>query len=210
MNPEPNPDRPIYICVDSQKRYHHAALDVGKEYLARFFNRQDDARQRTADELQVQRERLGRTKPASGIVGGLFDRAAMDFNVVMSMGDAGIVGWCRRDAEAAGTKYASALAENPSPEIRCPSGAPVGRDTPDGGQPRRRPARVRWPQNPEPSSSRISSGCLKPRTMTSADLAPDSPPFHHMRASMFCKEQWLGRSETFRFRIQRSQSSVSA
>jgi len=118
MNPEPNLDRLISICVDSQKRYQHAALDVGKEYLARFFNQQAEARERAANELQVQRERLGAKAPASGSVAGLVDRVAMDFNVVMSMGDTGVVEWCRKDAEAASTEYDNALAENPPPEIR--------------------------------------------------------------------------------------------
>lgn len=118
MNPETILDPLISICVDSQKRYHHAALDVGKEYLARFFNQQADARKRAADELQVQRERLGGTEQASGSVAGLIDRVAMDFNVVMSMGDTGVVEWCRKDAEAAGAEYEKALAENPPPEIR--------------------------------------------------------------------------------------------
>ena len=53
MNPEPILDWLISICVDSQKRYHHAALDVGKEYLARFFNQQAEARKRAADDLQA-------------------------------------------------------------------------------------------------------------------------------------------------------------
>jgi uncharacterized protein (TIGR02284 family) len=118
MNPEPILERLISICVDSQKRYEHAALDVGKEYLSRFFNQQADARGRAAGDLQVQRERLGSTEQKSGSVAGLVDRVAMDFNVVMSMGDTGVVEWCRKDAEAAGAEYEKALAENPPREIR--------------------------------------------------------------------------------------------
>jgi uncharacterized protein (TIGR02284 family) len=118
MNPETILDPLISICVDSQKRYHHAALDVGKEYLARFFNQQSEARKRAADELQAQRARLGSTEQKSGSVAGLIDRTAMDFNVVMSMGDTGVVEWCRNDAEVAGAEYEKAIAEHPSPEIR--------------------------------------------------------------------------------------------
>src|SRR5271157_189900 len=117
MKPEIIFDPLISICVDSQKRYHHAALDVGKEYLARFFNQQSEARRRAADELQAQRTRLGSTEQKSGSVAGLIDRTAMDFNVVMSMGDTGVVEWCRKDAEIASAEYEKALAENPSPEI---------------------------------------------------------------------------------------------
>jgi hypothetical protein len=42
----------------------------------------------------------------------------MDFNVAMSMGDTGVVEWCRKDAEAASAEYEKALADNPPPEIR--------------------------------------------------------------------------------------------
>jgi uncharacterized protein (TIGR02284 family) len=118
MIPETIFDPLISICVDSQKRYHHAALDVGKEYLAVFFNQQSEARRRAADELQAQRARLGGTEPKSGSAAGLIDRALMDFNVVMSMGDTGVVEWCRKDAESAGAEYEKALAGDPSPEVR--------------------------------------------------------------------------------------------
>jgi len=119
MNPDKNLDRLISVAVDSQKRYHHAALDVGKEYLARFFNQQSALRQRHADELQAERKKLGITKDESGSVGGALDTAAMDFNVVMSMGDTGVVDWCRKDAAAAAQEYQKALMENPSPQLRA-------------------------------------------------------------------------------------------
>jgi uncharacterized protein (TIGR02284 family) len=118
MYPEPILDQLITSCIDSQKRYHHAALDVGKEYLSRFFNQQSEARKHAADELQAQRERLGGKAQESGSVAGLLDRTAMDFNVVMSMGDTGVVEWCRKDAEVASAEYGKALAANPPPEIR--------------------------------------------------------------------------------------------
>lgn len=118
MTPEKILDRLMAVAVDSQKRYHHAALDVGKEYLAKFFNRQSDIRKRHADELQALRTRLGGTKEESGSVAGALDTAAMDFNVVMSMGDTGVVDWCRKDAEAAIKEYQNALAEKPAPESR--------------------------------------------------------------------------------------------
>src|SRR5580693_5018906 len=109
MNPEKNLDRLISVAVDGRKRYHHAALDVGKEYLARFFNRQSDLRKRHADELQAERNRRGIKKDESGSVGGALDTAAMDFSVVMSMGDTGVVDCCRQDAEAAAQEYQKAL-----------------------------------------------------------------------------------------------------
>ena len=119
MNPEKTLDRLIAVSVDSQKRYHHAALDVGKEYLARFFDQQSDIRRRHADELQAERIRLGSDKEESGSIGGTLDTAAMDFSVVMSMGDTGVVDWCRKDAEAAAKEYQQALRENPSPNLRA-------------------------------------------------------------------------------------------
>ena len=118
MNLETILDPLISICIDSQKRYRHAALDVGKEYLARFFNQQSEARKRAANELQAQRARLGSAEQKSGSVAGLIDRTIMDFNVVMSMGDTGVVEWYRKDAEDAGAEYKKAIAEDPSPEVR--------------------------------------------------------------------------------------------
>src|SRR5580698_11063853 len=112
-------DRLISVAMDSHKRYQHAALDVGKEYLVRFFNQQSAIRQRHADELQLERKKLGSKKSESGSVGGTLDTAAMDFSVVMSMGDTGVVDWCRKDAETAAEEYRTALADNPSPQVRA-------------------------------------------------------------------------------------------
>lgn len=118
MSPEKTLDRLISVSLDSQKRYQHAALDVGKEYFARFFNEQSETRKRHADVLQGERNKLGADKNVSGSVGGALDTAAMDFNVVMSMGDTGVVEWCRKDAEAAAGEYRQALAENPPLQLR--------------------------------------------------------------------------------------------
>ena len=118
MNLEKTLDRLISVSVDSAKRYHHAALDVGKEYLARFFNQQSNLRKRHADELQLERKKLGINGDESGSVAGALDTAAMDFSVVMSMGDTGVVDWCRKDAESAAQEYQQALAENPAPQLR--------------------------------------------------------------------------------------------
>ena len=52
-------DHLIEVCVDSEKRYRSAANDVGKVKLEQFFNQQADARKRSADELAVERQRLG-------------------------------------------------------------------------------------------------------------------------------------------------------
>src|ERR1022692_2951177 len=111
-------DHLIEICIDSENRYRSAASDVGKANLEQFFNQQAGARKRNADELDVERKRLGGSGDESGTLFGFFDRAAMDFNVVMSMGDTGVVEWCRKDAEAAAKEYRTALAENPAPALR--------------------------------------------------------------------------------------------
>jgi uncharacterized protein (TIGR02284 family) len=112
-------DRLISVAMDSHQRYHHAALDVGKEYLVRFFNQQSAIRQRHADELELERLKLGSKKRESGSVGGTLDTAAMDLSVVMSMGDTGVVNWCRKDAEAAAREYQQELAQNPSAPLRA-------------------------------------------------------------------------------------------
>ena len=119
MNLEKTLDRLIAVSIDSQKRYHHAALDVGKEYLARFFNQQAEIRKTHADELQAERRKLGSDKGESGSMAGALDTAAMDFSVVMSMGDTGVVDWCRKDAEAAAKEYQQALRENPTPQVHA-------------------------------------------------------------------------------------------
>jgi uncharacterized protein (TIGR02284 family) len=118
MKPEKILDRLISVSVDSANRYHHAALDVGKEYLAHFFNQQSNLRKRHADELQLERKKLGIGNGESGSVAGALDTAAMDFNVVMSMGDTGVVDWCRKDAEAAAQEYQTAVSENPPAQLR--------------------------------------------------------------------------------------------
>jgi uncharacterized protein (TIGR02284 family) len=103
----------VKICVDSAERYRRAAADVGKEKLVQFFQRQEAVRRRQADELNLERKRLGgegeRLGKESGSVGGFIDRAEMDLNVVMSMGDTGVVEWCREDAKEVIAEYEKAL-----------------------------------------------------------------------------------------------------
>jgi len=111
-------DHLIEVCVDSEKRYRSAADDVGKAKLEQFFNQQADARKRSADELNAERQRLGGNGKESGTLGGLVDRAAMDLSVVMSMGDTGVVDWCREDEEKVITEYEKALAHDFPAAIR--------------------------------------------------------------------------------------------
>ena len=111
-------DHLIEVCVDSEKRYRSAANDVGKAKLEQFFNQQADARKRSADELAVEHQRLGGNGDKSGTLGRLVDRAAMDFSVVMSMGDTGVVDWCREDEEKVIAEYEKALAHNLLPATR--------------------------------------------------------------------------------------------
>jgi uncharacterized protein (TIGR02284 family) len=111
-------DHLIEVCVDSEKRYRSAANDVGKAKLEQFFNQQAEARKRSADELAVERKRIGGNGDESGTLAGLVDRAAMDFSVVMSMGDTGVVNWCREDEEKVIAEYEKALANNFVPATR--------------------------------------------------------------------------------------------
>ena len=112
-------DSLIKICVDSAERYRRAAADVGKEKLVQFFQRQEAVRRRHADELNLERKRLGgegeRPGKESGSVGGFLDRAEMDLNVVMSMGDTGVVEWCREDAKDVIAAYEKAKQDFPEP-----------------------------------------------------------------------------------------------
>jgi uncharacterized protein (TIGR02284 family) len=108
-------DNLVKVCIDSAERYRRAAADVGKEKLVQFFQQQEAARRRDADELNLERKRLGgETEKAgkeSGSVGGFIDRTAMDLSVVMSKGDTGVVEWCREDAEKVSAEYEKALSE---------------------------------------------------------------------------------------------------
>lgn len=108
----------ISVCADSEKRYHHAALDVGKEYLARFFNDHAMARRRAADELRGLLRIVGGSESDGSTIKGTADTVAMDFNVVMSMGDTGVVDWCREDARAVIGEYERMLRADLSPQIR--------------------------------------------------------------------------------------------
>jgi uncharacterized protein (TIGR02284 family) len=109
-------DNLIKICVDSAERYRRAAADVSKENLVQFFKRQEAMRRRHADELNLERKRLGGDgeKPGkeSGSVGGFIDRAEMDLNVVMSIGDTGVVEWCLEDAKEVVSEYQKAVQQD--------------------------------------------------------------------------------------------------
>jgi uncharacterized protein (TIGR02284 family) len=109
-------DNLVKICVDSAERYRRAAADVGKENLVQFFKRQEAMRRRHADELNLERRRLGgegeHSGKESGSVGGFIDRAEMDLNVAMSMGDTGVVEWCLEDAKEVISEYQKALQQD--------------------------------------------------------------------------------------------------
>ena len=51
-------DRLINVCIDSQKRYEHAAGDVGRLDLEKFFRRQAAERASAAKELEALRALL--------------------------------------------------------------------------------------------------------------------------------------------------------
>jgi uncharacterized protein (TIGR02284 family) len=103
----------VKICVDSAERYRRATADVGKEKLVQFFKQNEAARRRDADELNIERKRMGekgeKAGKESGSVGGFIDRTAMDLSVVMSKGDTGVVEWCLEDAKDVIAEYEKAL-----------------------------------------------------------------------------------------------------
>jgi uncharacterized protein (TIGR02284 family) len=106
-------DSLVKVCVDSAERYRRAAADVGKEKLVQFFDRQQTVRRRDADELNLERKRMGApgelSGKESGSVAGFIDRTEMDLNVAMSMGDTGVVQWCLEDARDVIAEYQKAL-----------------------------------------------------------------------------------------------------
>lgn len=109
-------DNLVKTCVDSAERYRRAANDVSKEKLVQFFQRQEAVRRRDADELNLERKQLGgegeKSGKESGSVKGFIDRAEMDLNVVMSMGDTGVVEWCLEDAKGVISEYQKALQQD--------------------------------------------------------------------------------------------------
>jgi uncharacterized protein (TIGR02284 family) len=119
MSPVEILDHLIQVCIDSEKRFEHAARDVGRDDLERFFRRQAANRKAAADELQAQRNKMGVLKEESGTLGGLLDRIEMDLSVIHSMGDSGVVEWCREDAEKVEAEYDKILnSTDLPPELR--------------------------------------------------------------------------------------------
>jgi uncharacterized protein (TIGR02284 family) len=119
MSPIEILDHLIQVCIDSEKRCEHAARDVGRDDLEKFFRHQAQNRKAAADELQAQRKRMGILKGESGTLAGFVDRIEMDLSVIHSMGDSGVVEWCREDAEKVEAEYNKILNGNEvSPELR--------------------------------------------------------------------------------------------
>jgi len=117
-NVEATLDRLISVAVDSENRYRHANLDVSRERVARFFAAKADSRKKMADELEAEREKLGIHKREHGTLGGVLKRIEMEINVQMSMGDTGIVEWCRKEADDVIDEYQKALSHDLPPSLR--------------------------------------------------------------------------------------------
>jgi uncharacterized protein (TIGR02284 family) len=111
-------DKLINICVDSQKRYEHAAGDVGRQDLEKFFLQQAKTRMLAAEQLRMERAQFTKDSNGNGTWAGTVDRAAMDFSVVMSMGDTGVVEWCRKDSEEVLREYDQTLAGPLPPKLQ--------------------------------------------------------------------------------------------
>jgi len=110
-NAEQTLDRLISVAIDSEHRYRHANLDSSRERVARFFAAKAASRKKMADELEAEREALGIHKREHGTLGGVLKRIEMEINVQMSMGDTGIVDWCRKEADDVIDEYKKALAQ---------------------------------------------------------------------------------------------------
>jgi uncharacterized protein (TIGR02284 family) len=101
-------DSLIETCIDSEKRYRHAARDVGRSDLEAFFRQQAENRKAAAAELEAKRG-PGGAKKESGTLAGLLDRTELDLSVVMSKGDSGVVEWCREDAKKVEAEFEKVL-----------------------------------------------------------------------------------------------------
>jgi uncharacterized protein (TIGR02284 family) len=112
-------DRLISVAVDSENRYRHANLDVSRERVSRFFAAKADSRKKMADELEAEREKLGIHKREHGTLGGVLKRIEMEINVEMSMGDTGVVNWCRKEADDVIDEYQKALSVDLPPTLRA-------------------------------------------------------------------------------------------
>jgi uncharacterized protein (TIGR02284 family) len=110
-------DRLISVAVDSEHRYRHAYLDVSRERVSRFFAAKAESRKQMADELEAERERLGIHKRERGTFGGVLKRIEMEINVQMSLGDTGVVDWCRKEAEDVIEEYQKALGQDLPPSL---------------------------------------------------------------------------------------------
>ena len=111
-------DRLIAVSIDSEKRYRHAAKDVERTSLEKFFQRQALTRKAAADELSAERMKIKGGANEHGTLTGFADRTALDFSVVMSKGDTGVIEWCREDDEQVSAEYEKALAEKPPERVR--------------------------------------------------------------------------------------------
>lgn len=111
-------DRLIAVSIDSEKRYRHAAKDVERTNLEKFFQQQALTRKAAADELSAERTKINGDASEDGTLTGLADRTALDFSVVMSKGDTGVVEWCREDDQQVIAEYEKALAEKLPEPVR--------------------------------------------------------------------------------------------
>ena len=111
-------DRLIAVSIDSERRYRHAAKDVERTSLENFFQWQARNRKAAADELNAERMKVRNGANEHGTLTGLADRTALDFSVVMSKGDTGVMEWCREDDEQVLAEYEKALAEKLPDPVR--------------------------------------------------------------------------------------------
>jgi uncharacterized protein (TIGR02284 family) len=111
-------DHLIAISIDSEKRYRHAARDVERTTLEKFLRRQALNRKAAADDLNAERMKINGGANEHGTLTGLADRTALDFSVVMSKGDTGVIEWCREDDKQVIAEYEKALAEKLPEQLR--------------------------------------------------------------------------------------------
>jgi uncharacterized protein (TIGR02284 family) len=102
----------VQFSIDAQKRYRNAADHASISELEVFLRAQSERRQAAAVELQGAILRMGGEPRDSGTLKGDIERLGIDASVAMSMGDSGLVDWCRDEAENLEEHYQEALSED--------------------------------------------------------------------------------------------------
>lgn len=108
----------VQLCIDAQKRYRTAADQASTHELEVFLRAQSEQCQAAAVDLQSAIFKMGAEPENSGTLKGDIERIGIDASVAMSMGDSGLVNWCREEGEKLNRRYQQALLDDLPPVSR--------------------------------------------------------------------------------------------